>query len=118
MGHGSGKKGDTWKDLEIWLMRFGAGPDPYGQFQWFVRDQVGIWNWERWSSDEFEKLFEELVAESDSEERHKIAIRMQEIMEETGAYVFLTHEPEVFVHKDDVNPRFAPSGETMLPAFS
>ena len=36
---GQEKKGDTWKDLEIWLMRFGAGPDPYGQFQWFVRDQ-------------------------------------------------------------------------------
>ena len=114
---GQESKGDTWQDMEIWLMRYGAGPDPYGQFQWFVRDQVGIWNWERWSSDEFEKLFVELVAVSDSDERHKIAIRMQEIMEETGAYVFLTHEPEVFVHKDNVSPRFAPSGETMLSYF-
>ncbi len=114
---GQESKGDTWKDMEIWLMRYGSGPDPYGAFQWFVRDQVGIWNWERWSSDEFEKLYVELVAVSEAEERHKIAIRMQEIMEETGAYVFLTHEPEVFVHRDNISPRFAPSGETMLSYF-
>ena len=34
-------------------------------FQWFVRDQVGVWNWERWSSDEFEDLFAKGVAETD-----------------------------------------------------
>jgi len=115
---GQESKGDTWKDLELWIMRYGSGPDPYEPFQWFVRDQVGIWNWERWSSDEFEELFAKLVSETNPDERHKIAIRMQEIMENTGGYVWLTHEPEVFIHRADLNAVFAPSGEMILHDFS
>ena len=115
---GQESKGDTWKDLELWIMRYGSGPDPYEPFQWFVRDQVGVWNWERWSSDEFEDLFAKLVAETVPDKRAAIAIRMQEIMEESGGYVWLTHEPEVFIHRADISTRFAPSGEMLLPYFS
>jgi peptide/nickel transport system substrate-binding protein len=115
---GQESKGDTWKDLELWIMRYGSGPDPYEPMQWFVREQVGLWNWERWSSDEFEDLYSKLVAETDPNVRHKHAIRMQEIMEETGAYVWLTHEPEVFIHKDSLTTRHAPSAEMMLTYFS
>ena len=114
---GQESKGDTWKDLELWIMRFGSGPDPYEPFQWFVRDQVGIWNWERWSSDEFEDLFAKGVAETDPDKRQAIYIRMQEIMEQTGGYVWLTHEPEVYIHRADIDARFAPSGEMLLPYF-
>ena len=83
----------------------------------FVRDQVGIWNWERWSSDEFEELYTKGIAETDTAERAKIYVRMQEIMEETGGYVWLTHEPEVFIHDADVDAQFAPSGEMQLAYF-
>ncbi len=114
---GQESKGDTWKDLQLWIMRYGSGPDPYEPVQWFVRDQVGVWNWERWSSDEFEKLYAEGIAETDPEKRHRIYIRMQEIMEDTAGYVWLTHEPEVFIHRADVDARFAPSGEMLLTYF-
>ena len=114
---GQESKGDTWQDLELWLMRYGAGPDPFEATQWFVADQVGIWNWERWTSDEFEELYKKGVAETDPEERHNIYVRMQEIMEETGGYVWLTHEPEVFVHSADIDPQFASSGEMQLTYF-
>ncbi len=115
---GQESKGETWKDLELWFMRFGAGPDPYEASQWFVRDQVGVWNWERWSSDEYEELYKKGIAETDPTKREKIYFRMQEIMEETGAYVWLTHEPEVFIHRADLDARFAPSGEMLLADFA
>lgn len=115
---GQESKGDTWKDLEIWLMRFGSGPDPFEPLQWFVREQVGIWNWERWSSDEFERIFEDIVAETDPARRASLGHRAQEIMEDTGAYVWLTHEPEVFVHRADIDTRFAPTGEMMMNYFT
>jgi len=115
---GQESKGDTWKDMELHIMRFGAGPDPYEATQWFVRDQVGIWNWERWSSDEFEELYAKGIAETDSAEREKIYVRMQEIMEETGGYVWLTHEPEVFLHRADLDAHFAPTGEMQLASFA
>ena len=54
---GQESKGDAWKDLQLWIMRYGGSPDPFDHFQWFVRDQVGVWNWERWSDDEFEDLY-------------------------------------------------------------
>ncbi len=115
---GQESKGDTWKELEIWLMRYGSGPDPFEPFQWFVRDQIGIWNWERWSSDEFEDLYVQGMTEVDTAKRASIYTRMQEIMEDTGAYVWLTHEPEVFIHRSDIAGRFAPTGEMQLAYFS
>jgi len=42
---------------------------------------------------------------------------MQEIMENTGAYVWINHEPETFIHSSDVKIHVAPSGEVNLPNF-
>jgi peptide/nickel transport system substrate-binding protein len=114
---GQEKKGDVWKDLELWIMRYGSGADPYEPFQWFVRDQVGVWNWERWSDDEFEALYAEGIISSDPARRNEIYIRMQEIMEDTGCYVWLTHEAEVYVHRDNLDVDLAPSGETLMLYF-
>ena len=36
----------------------------------------------------------------------------------TGGYVWLTHEPEVFIHRADVAAQFAPSGEMQLNYFA
>jgi peptide/nickel transport system substrate-binding protein len=114
---GQESKGDTWQELELWLMRFGTTPDPYEATQWFTSDQVGIWNWERWTSEEFDSLYEEGIQETDPEKRHEIYVRMQEIMEETGAYVWINHEPEAFVHASDVVVNAAPSGELNYRRF-
>lgn len=114
---GQEKKGDTWKDMEIWLMRFGTTPDPYEATQWFVSSQVGVWNWERWTSEEYDRLYDEGIAETDEAKRAAIYVRMQEIMEETGAYVWINHEPEAFVHSTDVVVNAAPSGELNYRRF-
>ncbi len=114
---GQESKGDTWQDLELWLMRFGTTPDPYEATSWFVSDQVGIWNWERWTSEEYDRLYEEGIAETDPQKRHDIYVRMQEIMEETGAYVWINHEPEAFVHSTAVKVNAAPSGELNYRRF-
>ena len=115
---GQESKGDTWKDLELWLMRFGTTPDPYEATQWFVSDQVGVWNWERWTSEEYDRLYEEGIAETDPQKRHDIYVRMQEIMEETGAYVWINHEPEAFAHRSDIAVKAAPSGELNFRLFA
>ncbi|MFW5654607.1 MAG: ABC transporter substrate-binding protein [Roseicyclus sp.] len=110
--------GDTWQELEIWLMRFGTVPDPYEATQWFVSDQVGIWNWERWTSEEFDRLYQEGLTQTDLEARAAIYTRMQEIMDETGAYVWINHEPEVYVHRTDIAIDAAPSGELNYRNFT
>ncbi len=108
---GQESKGDAWKDLQLWIMRYGGSPDPFDHFQWFVEDQIGIWNWERWSSDEFEALYQRGIEESDIAERNRIYLRMGEIMEDTGAYVWLTHEPPGFMYRADIEPGLDPADQ-------
>ena len=103
--------GEGWKDLEMWIMQFFTTPDPYEATQWFVSSQVGVWNWERWKSEEYDALYAEGIAEQDVAKRETIYLRMQDIMEETGAYVWINHEPTAYVHRKAVAISSAPSGE-------
>ena len=103
-------EGDDWKDLQLWIMRYGDSPDPSQMAQWYVSGQVGIWNWERWSDPEFDALFQEGLVETDEAKRHDIYIRMQEIMEDTGAYVWLIHEPYGVIYRDTLTTSIRPSG--------
>jgi len=114
---GQESKGDVWKDLQIWTMQYSSAPDPYDPFQWFKRDQVGVWNWERWSSDEFEELYHAGIVETDSSKRNAIYLRMQEIMEDTGAYIWISHDPEVFIHRKDLLLDTSPSAEMQFRYF-
>jgi len=111
---GQESKGNQWKDLQLWLMRFGSVPDPYDQAQWYVKDQIGKWNWERWSDPEFEELFKKGMTEQDPAKRAAIYVRMQEIMEDTGAYVWICNEPIIFVYRDWLVPDISPNGDQNL----
>ena len=103
-------EGDDWKDLQLWLMRYADSPDPSQMVQWYIEDQVGVWNWERWKDAEFDKLYQEGLVETDEAKRHGIYIRMQEIMEDTGAYVWITHEPVGIIYRDDLDTSIQPTG--------
>jgi peptide/nickel transport system substrate-binding protein len=110
-------KGTDWKTLQLWTMRYRTSPDPHDMIQWFVKSQVGVWNWERWSDPEFEDLYVKGQAETDVEKRKQMYIRMQEIMEDTGAYVWITHEPAFFIHKNGIAPAFDAGGEPLIEGF-
>lgn len=114
---GAEAAGDTWQDLELYLMRFATVPDPYESTQWFVSEQVGIWNWERWTDAEYDRLYQEGLTESDPVARAAIYHRMQQIMDDTGAYVWINHEPEVYAHSSDIEVAAAPSGELNYRRF-
>jgi peptide/nickel transport system substrate-binding protein len=111
------KKGDDWKTLQLWIMRYRCSPDPSDAIQWFKKDQVGVWNWERWSDPEFEDLWNKGLAERDTKKREQIYLRMQEIMEDTGAYVWITHEPWFYIHRDNLVPDFDTGGEMLIERF-
>ena len=114
---GQEAKGDMYKDLQLYIQQFGTVNDPFNVVQWFVKDQVGIWNWERWSDQEFENLFDRGSSETDPAKRHGIYVRMQEIMEDTGAYVWLWHTPTIFVHRDTIKPHALGKGNPNFRLF-
>ncbi|MGH6933103.1 MAG: ABC transporter substrate-binding protein [Dongiaceae bacterium] len=111
------EQGEDWKTLEIWIMRYRTSPDPHDMVQWFVGSQVGIWNWERWKDSEFDELFVNGQAETDIEKRAQGYLRMQEIMEDTGAYLWITHEPAFFIHKNGFKPAFDSGAEPLVERY-
>ena len=105
--------GDEWKDLELYLARWYVNPDPVDHTMWYVPEQVGIWNWERWSNEEFGQLHEKALAMMDPAERQPIYEHMQDLMEESGAYLFLTNGVFPVVHRTDIAPAIQPGTKTM-----
>ncbi|MGD9135958.1 MAG: ABC transporter substrate-binding protein [Desulfobacterales bacterium] len=114
---GDESKGDRWKDLQLVHNRFSSAPDPYWATQWFTKEQVGIWNWERFKNDEFNELHNKAMSEGDLKKRDAMYRRMQDIMEESGAYLFLTHEAVPVIFRKSIKPAFRPDGLPLVRYF-
>jgi peptide/nickel transport system substrate-binding protein len=107
---GDEKAGEKWKTIQLLLNRFSMQPDPSWATAWFTPDQIGVWNWERWNSAEFGELHKQGLVELEPDKRDEIYKRMQDLMEESGAYVFLTHEAVGVAYRDNVTPGLQPNG--------
>ena len=112
LGDSSG--GERYKDIQLILNRYSMAPDPSYATAWFTTAQKGIWNWERFSDAEFDKLEAAAKAETDNGKRAQMYEKMQNIMEESGAYRFLTHEATPVIYNNGIKPAFRPDG---LPLF-
>jgi peptide/nickel transport system substrate-binding protein len=111
-------KGEDWKDLQLYINRFGDSPDPSQMAQWYVSEQVGVWNWERWKSPEFDELNSKALVERDDAKRSEMYVRMQEIMEDTGAYVWIAHEPVTIIYRDSLQPLILPPDHPYYAVFT
>lgn len=111
------KEGNYWDKLQLIIGRFSMQPDPSWATAWFTSDQIGVWNWERFNSPEFDALHEEGLVELDPKKRDAIYKRAQDIMEESGCYVFLTHEVTGMMYRDTLDPGLRPNGEPVLAEF-
>lgn len=114
---GQEKAGDSWKNLELILHRYTMTPDPFYATAWFTTQQKGIWNWERFSNPEFDQLHLDAQSEMDRDKRAKMYERMQDLMEESAAYRFLTHEANPVIFKNTIQPAFRPDGLPLLQYF-
>ncbi|ASY73867.1 ABC transporter substrate-binding protein [Sinorhizobium fredii] len=88
---GQESEGERWKDIQLIVNGFTGLPDPhYVVYNW-VQDQVGVWNWERFRSERFDELFAEAVTIVDQDARAELYREMENLMEASGAFRFLTH---------------------------
>ena len=111
------KDGDYWNKLQLLLQRFSMQPDPSWATVWFTPEQVGVWNWERFNNAEYKALHDEGLVESDPAKRDEIYKKMQGLMDESGCYVFFTHEVVGAIHRDTIQPGLKPNGESLLSEF-
>lgn len=115
---GDQRKGDGWKHLEIYISRFTMEPDPSWATVWFTPKQIGVWNWERWNSPEYAKLNDEALHERDNAKRDTMYKHMQDLMEESGAYTFITNGATPSIVRASVRPALLPDGRPLLWEFA
>jgi len=100
---------------QLILNRFTMAPDPSWATEWFTPGQIGIWNWERFNSAEFEELNTEGLRETDPVKRQAIYEKMQDLMEESGAYLFLTHGVNAYIYNNaNLVPALSPDGQNQM----
>ena len=105
------------KEIQLITNRFSSQPDPYWYTMWFVSEQIGVWNWERFSNPEFDKLHVEAAVETDPAKRDQMYKRMQDIMEESGCYRFITHESAPVIYRNTIVPAMTPEGLPLVRYF-
>ena len=109
-GVGDKTQGDGYKNLDLALMDFAGGVDPSENLVWFRPDQIGVYNWSGFDSPEFEADYQQLVAEPDEAKRIALSNRMEDLMEESGGFVFICHQPLIAIHRPSFEPVIYPDG--------
>jgi peptide/nickel transport system substrate-binding protein len=107
-------KNGGWKKMALTLNRFSMQPDPAWATAWFVSDQIGQWNWERFSNKEFDDLHVKAMSEADRGKRDAMYKRMQDLMEASGSYIFITHGVNAALCRDSIKPAITPDGQRLL----
>lgn len=107
---GDKTQGDGYKNLELVLMAFAGGIDPSENLVWFRPDQIGVYNWSAFNSSEYEELYNKALSEGDQAKRKTMYNRMEDLMEESGGFIFICHEPFVAIHKNTFEPEILADG--------
>ena len=100
---------DQLRDLQMTYKNYINTPDASWATVWFLPDQIDVWNWERFNSQEFAELHGKALRELDVDKRAAMYVRMQDIMEESGAYIFVTHGANTALYRNAFKPAFTPS---------
>lgn len=108
------KTGGGWKKMQMHIVRFSMQPDPSWATVWFTKEQIWEWNWERFADPEYNDLHQKALREFDQKKRHDMYVRMQDIMEDSGAYIFLTHGVNPVLHRDHFIPGVGPDANRIL----
>lgn len=114
---GNEEAGDQWQDIQLFVMSFIGAGDPYYSLVWFTSEQIGLWNWERFSNEEFDHLNELALATTNEAERGRMYQRMQDIMEESGCYRFISNGVMPQIIRNSIKPVFTPDGYALLRGF-
>jgi len=105
---------DASKVLDLSLIEYAGKFDPSFQTQWFTSAQVGEWNWQRWKNKEFDDLDAEGAKTTDPAKRQEIYVKAQKLMDESAAFVWITHNVNTYVSKSWLTPGILPNGNGWL----
>ena len=115
---GDKTQGDGYKSLELVLMSFAGGIEPTENLVWFRPDQIGVYNWSMFDSPEYEELYQKVLVEADDARRREMFNRMEDLMEDSGGFIFICFEPFLAIHDANLVPVILPDGHPDPTRFS
>jgi len=115
---GDRQSNPDWQAIELVLMNFTGGVDPSESLTWFRPNGIGVFNWSQFDSTAFEALYQESLTEADPEHRAELTRRAQDLMEESGGFVFMVFDTYAAIHRDDIEPFITPDNFLDAPRFT
>ncbi|MDW8102290.1 MAG: ABC transporter substrate-binding protein [Anaerolineae bacterium] len=110
--------GDKGKEVELFVNAYSMEPDPSWATMWFTCDQVGQWNWQRWCNPRFDELHLQALRTLNPEERARMYIEMQKLMDEDAIAVWITHGLVPYAYIKGLNPVLTPHGYALFARFT
>ncbi len=111
-------EGDAGKNAELFANNYSMEPDPSWATMWFTTEQIGVWNWMRWSSPEYDELHKQGLTTIDPAERDKIYVDMQKLWDEACHSVFITHGSMTYAYAPGIKPATTPHGLIQPVSFA
>ena len=109
--------GDEGINMELFVIGYAMYPDPTWGSMWFTCDQIGIWNWMRWCSEEYTALNAESNATQDPAERERIHIEMEKLWNEGVHSIWLTHGNRYYAGRADLVVDYNISNDYLVFTF-
>ncbi|MSP83330.1 MAG: peptide ABC transporter substrate-binding protein [Alphaproteobacteria bacterium] len=100
---------DQLQGLQMTYKNYINTPDASWATVWFLPEQIDVWNWERFNDPRFAELHQAALRELDVAKRAAMYVEMQDLMEKSGAYIFVTHGVNTALYRDSFKPAFTPS---------
>jgi peptide/nickel transport system substrate-binding protein len=110
---GSGDKG---KQAELFSNNYSMQPDPSWATMWFTCEQIGVWNWQRWCSKEYDDLHKKALVTMDDKARGDMYIQMQKLFDDAAHSIWITHGEMDYGYLPTINPVVSPHG-LMQPIY-
>ncbi len=103
---------DKGPDKQLYFEQWSSPGTAGYMFKWFVPGND--WNWEYFENEEYLQLLDQALMELDEEKRGKMYQRMQQLMLDSGDFVYIAHPPVVLLHRGTIEPGLLPDG---LPVY-
>ena len=83
----------------------------------FRPNQIGVYNWSFFDRPEYEALYQSSLTGQDADKRRAMFNKMEELMEQSGGFVFICFEPYLAIHDANLKPVILADGHPDPVAF-
>lgn len=104
-------------DRQLTLKSWYGNPEAMYVLQYFTEDTLADWNWEGYVDPKYTELMNAAWGVSDDAERGKMYVEMQDMLEESGSFLFIDNAPGVIMYRSDIVPGTLPDGRPKFHAL-